>query len=185
MLDASYTPEIIFSATDAFRRDGAVILSKVLREESLRTLRTRILKVKSVKNYHPLMHRMAVAQGPGVDSAVAASGLMGLLEALTGKRYTATVYHFGRGDFSLLHKEVAAESGAVAFFDASHSWKRMWGGYVGVGNDALHISPDSFVLLNMKGKRWFVKRVNHGAKEAKIILVMRESKKGIVQRRKN
>jgi hypothetical protein len=180
MLDPSYTPEMVVNAAEVYRRDGIVVLQKLLTAKDFKAITRTCRRIACSHFSHPMKGRYAISKNKKLNALFKKTELLGLLEALTGKKFSASLMRLNKGDYTLLHKDNPLELGPVAFFDCSPSWKRMWGGYIGVGEDAIHTTANSLVLINMKSKPWFIKRVNHYATHDKVIVVLRAKKMKIL-----
>lgn len=156
-----------------FNTEGIVLLQEFLL--SPKKVRKEIQKLPSTKLFHPLRHRWTVCTDMQLRPML--NDVREYLKMITGETLDPTAYILEKGDYSILSDDIQEEHGIVAFMEISNKWDDKWGGKLGLENEMVHLPKNSLLLVSTHRHRWFIKYINHLAKDDKVIVVFRERKK--------
>lgn len=160
--------EMIGEISSSFRTQGVVSLSDVLMPSAL----ADVLGLKWKQKYEPLKFSYSFAKGP-----VWKSELEVFLSKIAGKRLKFKQLEwrkFKHKDYTLLYDSLKPESGFVVMADIVPR-EQEWGGYSSFIGDSGEVArviaeKNTLTLVNAKGLRHFVKRVNHHSRSPRIFL---------------
>jgi len=175
-LNPFYSLDVLNQANAVLKKENIVELKQIFVSGSLSVIRTEILSLKTKKEYHPLKHSWNVFEGAELDHILDSVGIIPALSAgFKMKHPKAKLYILRDGDYSLLHDDVSEENGTVAFLDISDQWNNNWGGYLGIEQEKFELEPNSILITNLFGQRFFFKRINHHANADKIIIIIKSN----------
>jgi hypothetical protein len=160
--------ELLDSIQDSFKQQGVVSLGNFLMPSALADVLGLSWKVK----YEPLKFSYSFAKGPSWKSELEV-----FLSKIVGKKLKFKVLEwrkFKHGDYTLLYDSLKEESGFVVMVDIVPR-EQEWGGYSSFISRSGEVArvvaeKNTLTLVNAKGLRHFVKRVNHHSKSPRIFL---------------
>jgi len=154
--------------SSSFKERGVVSLSNILMPSAL----ADVLCLKLKEKYEPLKFSYSFAKGP-----VWKGELEVFLSGIVGKKIKFKQLEwrkFKSGDYTLLYDSLPKERGFVVMIDII-PLSQEWGGYSSFIGDSGEVArviaqKNTLTLVNAKGCRHFVKRVNHHSKNQRIFL---------------
>lgn len=150
--------------------EGVVLLEQFLMSPTV--LFEKLISLPHTRSFHPLTHSWSTLCGEELDSLLLP--IRKWLFELTSEKFHAELLVFKKGDYSLLNDEVPGESGIVAFLEVTPEWDPAWGGYFALGTQVMPLPPAAILIASLDDARWFIKKLNHYAKE-KVFIVLRSA----------
>lgn len=153
--------------SSSFREQGVVSLSDVLMPSAL----ADVLGLKWKQKYDPLKFSYSVAKGP--EWKLELEVFLSKIAGKTLKFKKLEWRKFKHKDYTLLYDSLKPE-GFVVMIDIV-PMAQEWGGYSSFIGDSGEVArviaeKNTLTLINAKGLRHFVKRVNHHSKAPRIFL---------------